>query len=921
MLQASRVLVALWCIFALSPARAELNGPGSTVPFTASGNGATTGESDAARWGTSYNIVGDGFAVGDAKSYAAGSVAASSCAFSSSSATFTVADIGKGITIDGVGSGGGPLATTIRGFTDSHDVALANCASFGSSGNVEIQWAFASTPGSGYVPGEVDPCTGGTGSVACAFTIETTLVSSSSVASGGSGGTASNGTTTGTCVLYGTTGSGVKAEFAATLTSGVVTAVTGPIVGQAGQYTTNPTSLSAEPVIGCGALSGATLSLSMGVAATLVSTRGVYSSAPTTFGVTSAGGSGAAFAFASVALGQFTYGTDDTSAFTAAFNLMNAASVGAELCLVVPSGRYFVRSNLPTLTNNPCIHGDGSMHSEIIVDSAMSGRVIALSDNWLTGNAPTQGVADNQSLNASAHLEGFSIHGDTLAPATQDALVFADWNDFVYMRDVQAHYINGHALLAGLSVNAASSSLRESTIDGFRATNCGNASVPCVEISATGSGDGSNEIQIFGLNIFAVNGRGLVIRNAGGVATRLMNFFGLRVEGVASTIINPPIAGDLITIGDPTLQQVNENIFIYGLHTASPYAGYQTIRVTGPSASYRPANVLISGGVIGPGNGGGVSIDAAQNVKVSLSAISATGIGFTVGPTSLVAGEVTVDLNGGETALSEQIDYSSAGIYGTPSCRRVGASNAQSGSLVCNYHDGTSIGGNQVGTNAIDFETSRTSNANACTGANGVCIGQDITGSGTSFTCIGSYNSCTGARSAVLGVDASDKGRYAVLAFAAGDFAAAGDQQWTLGLLAGTGTGTSALRALAGGASSANTVNCGNITTNNSGYALKTTMIAYDITTSGKMITATWGYSSAGPHQYTRGSGSTSVLIDSATSTISPDGVRTQGTLTGYAATIAPDTTNGCLNENFTPPTSNADTWYFEFLNETLELP
>jgi hypothetical protein len=84
--------------------------------------------------------------------------------------------------------------------------------------------------------------------------------------------------TTGNYYVVGTTGAGAKFQINCTLTNGSgVTAVLGIVYG--GSYTSNPTTLTAEPISYAG-LSGATLSIKMGIGALTVSSGGAY--APTT---------------------------------------------------------------------------------------------------------------------------------------------------------------------------------------------------------------------------------------------------------------------------------------------------------------------------------------------------------------------------------------------------------------------------------------------------------------------------------------------------------------------------------------------------------------------------------------------------------------------------------------------------------------
>jgi len=80
-------------------------------------------------------------------------------------------------------------------------------------------------------------------------------VLSATVNAGGSGGT--NGQVT---TITGTTGTGTKFQAKGVISGGALTAITS--ITNAGSYTTDPTSLTAEPIVG-GGLSSATVGLTM----------------------------------------------------------------------------------------------------------------------------------------------------------------------------------------------------------------------------------------------------------------------------------------------------------------------------------------------------------------------------------------------------------------------------------------------------------------------------------------------------------------------------------------------------------------------------------------------------------------------------------------------------------------------------------
>jgi hypothetical protein len=102
--------------------------------------------------------VKDFGATGDAKKVADGSATASSATFTSATASFTSADIGKLIWIQGAGAAGVDLRTTIAGFTNSTTITLTDNAVttvnpttfwYGTNDYVAIKAAIAAMPTNG----------------------------------------------------------------------------------------------------------------------------------------------------------------------------------------------------------------------------------------------------------------------------------------------------------------------------------------------------------------------------------------------------------------------------------------------------------------------------------------------------------------------------------------------------------------------------------------------------------------------------------------------------------------------------------------------------------------------------------------------------------------------------------------------------
>jgi hypothetical protein len=98
---------------------------------------------------------------------------------------------------------------------------------------------------------------------------------------------------------------------------------------------------------------------------------------------------------------------------------------------------------------------------------------------------------------------------------------------------------------------------------------------------------------------------------------------------------------------------------------------------------------------------------------------------------------------------------------------------------------------------------------------------------------------------------------------------------------------------------------------NNSGFQILVDVMAFDHTTVTK--NETW---SSWAGLLTRGASAAATAVTMA-GTPTP---LTNGTVTGSAIAATADTTNGCLNISFTPPTSNTDTWNVVARVRTIEV-
>lgn len=177
-------------------------------------------------------------------------------------------------------------------------------------GTLLVSSALVSAAGTGYVPADTITLAG-SANTAAILAVATTKVVSATVQAGGSGGTP------GTQTVTGTTGTGTKFQASVTVSGGgAITAVLA--ISVAGSYTANPSNIAQEPVTGA-SLSGAKLTVVMGVDTVTVSTAGAYGTAPANpvaQGATSGAGTGATFTASYAApLAQILGATNDFTSF------------------------------------------------------------------------------------------------------------------------------------------------------------------------------------------------------------------------------------------------------------------------------------------------------------------------------------------------------------------------------------------------------------------------------------------------------------------------------------------------------------------------------------------------------------------------------------------------------------------------------
>jgi hypothetical protein len=325
----------------------------------------------------------------------------------------------------------------------------------------------------------------------------------------------------------------------------------------------------------------------------------------------------------------------------AAANLSTAK--GQPACVYIPPGIYHIVTPPPAFERAGCIVGDGPSQSTLLIDSKFAGDLFAWTEAWVVTTPGPMVV-------------GIRVRGSAGAVQIQNAFVFYDRNDQVFMDNVEVIGLHGRALYSGVSKNAPTAYMRESHFRSLRFFNDGAPGIASVEFSSQGNAgsDATNEIRLSQVDIYASQGPSLVIRNNGGGSVRDIVFEGLRVEGTE----NGTVQADLVTIGDPSMRGNVNNITLTDVELIDPYQGFAALRLTAPNGQAAPYQINVSG-FIGGGipHGQGLRIDAGRTSSFHLTGVHTLDTNIVVGPG--VSG-VLLDGGGQEAGWTYKIDATSA---------------------------------------------------------------------------------------------------------------------------------------------------------------------------------------------------------------------------------------------------------------------
>lgn len=333
----------------------------------------------------------------------------------------------------------------------------------------------------------------------------------------------------------------------------------------------------------------------------------------------------------------------------------------------------------------------------------------------------------------------------------------------------------------------------------------------------------------------------------------------------------------------------NAAVGVYTITAAST----TTFNITAPAGGHSQTGVAIAGGVI-----------SFNDVILPFSGTPTAGDNWTLTlPTP--ATEITLQgIDNANSLPNPTYDFGATGAYSRTNAIypvQVGSQGAGQTGLAIGNGSANGIGAMALGGGSPAAGGAAALAWNFGTSAGGfgaTAFGHNSTANGTYSVAMGENGVAAGSVGRVGGEQGSDRGHYGADAWGCPQFNTTGDCQTRRLLLRGTGGGTSAIRLTADGAAASGS-NCVN-TVANSGFSLIVTVLAFDHTTPSK--NTTWP-------NWTMlltegGAASSEALIAAAAPT-----PLSNGTLTGAAVASSADTTNGCLNLTFTPPTGNTDTW------------
>jgi hypothetical protein len=350
--------------------------------------------------------------------------------------------------------------------------------------------------------------------------------------------------------------------------------------------------------------------------------------------------------------------TDDSAAIASAAAAAVANSQrGQPSALYFPAGAYRLVTALPTWTVPISVFGEGQERSVIRVDPAFSGDVFSWSEVWMANNygARADTISPLTTQKAGVEVKGIRITGNRTSANVQNAFVFYDRADQIFMQEVDVFDLTGRALYSGVLRRTTQSYMRESHFNSLRFVRCGSAGAAVVDFDSHGNGDTTNQISIDGLDIVAPGGVGLLLHSSSsknGIGQ--MKFARLHVDGQGGGG-----AADLVQVGDAAFAGNSNNDFVQ-TELMNPPTGFAAIRFTAHSVATAPFQVRLQGRIGGEAaDGKGIVIDAGRILSFDLTELHTRDVNVTVASSKTVRAPIVLDGHGQEASWTRSIDPSS----------------------------------------------------------------------------------------------------------------------------------------------------------------------------------------------------------------------------------------------------------------------
>ena len=335
--------------------------------------------------------------------------------------------------------------------------------------------------------------------------------------------------------------------------------------------------------------------------------------------------------------------TDDSQALAGVITAANLITAqGGPACVYLPAGTYRIVTPPPAFLRAGCVRGDGPTQTILLLDPRFTGDLFAWSESWApTTSGPT--------------VTNLKIQGSRAAQGPQNAFVFYDRNDEVFIDNVDVWDLPGRVLYSGVTKHVSQAYMRESHLRSLRFFQDGAPGLPVIEFNSQGAGktDATNEIQMEQVDIFGAYGPSFVIRNNGSGGVHNITVESLRIEGWQ----NDQTKGDLLTLGDPVMRGNVNNIRFTNLELIDPPAGYAALRLTAAPGTAAPYQITVEG-MIGGGipRGEGLRIDAGRTSTFRFSGIHSFGTNVVIGRG---VNQIVLDGGGQETKWTYRIDPTS----------------------------------------------------------------------------------------------------------------------------------------------------------------------------------------------------------------------------------------------------------------------